>query len=113
MSYVVRCMVLCASMMLVADAAAETKHMLGLGGSSCGSWTKASPVTRSLAQQWVVGYLAGLNSQTPDDLDFIKGADFDGLMSWIDNYCRAHPIESINTAANELSTELLRRQRWR
>ena len=30
--------------------------------------------------------------------DFLVGTDFDGLMVWIDNYCRANPLDTIGAA---------------
>jgi hypothetical protein len=43
------------------------------------------------------------NSVCPD---FIKGGDFASVVAWIDNYCSAHPLDSIGTAALALVFEL-------
>jgi len=34
--------------------------------------------------------------------DALIGTDFAGLMAWIDNYCRAKPLEAVIVAANAL-----------
>ncbi len=38
--------------------------------------------------------------------DALIGTDFAGLMAWIDNYCRAKPLEAVIVAANALLKEL-------
>jgi hypothetical protein len=97
------------------DAAAQGKLIFGQGINSCGSWTDSRPrrnLNAGLSAQWVAGYLSGLNinSKLPDALE---GTDFDGIMAWIDNYCRSSPLESIGTAAGKLMEELELRRRQR
>ena len=36
----------------------------------------------------------------------LKGTDVEALLSWIDNYCRSHPLETLPTAAVNLAVEL-------
>jgi hypothetical protein len=91
----------------------------GIGGRSCGNWTQwrqSKSVNADLSAQWVAGFLSGKNQSTsfnPQD-DPLRGADFAGLMAWIDNYCGSHPLESIHAAANMLMDELrARAQRQR
>jgi hypothetical protein len=60
-------------------------------------------------EQWVVGFLSGINwtgGAAADVPDLIKGQDFDGLMAWVDNYCRAHPLTKLGDASGELLVEL-------
>jgi hypothetical protein len=79
--------------------------MIGAGGASCGTWTKdrGSPQAHSLAAidvSWVTGFLSGIGyvggAESDDPL---QGMDAEGVAGWIDNYCRAHPIEHIKDAA--------------
>jgi hypothetical protein len=65
-----------------------------------------------LMEQWVVGFLSGINwtgGAVADVPDLLKGRDFDGFMAWIDNYCRAHPLNKLDEASSELLLELGRR----
>jgi hypothetical protein len=98
--------------------AAAQQFMMGQGTSSCGSWTEArrtKALHQHTHQQWVFGFLSGANlglvdpankTITPYAPDFIKGGDFDSVVAWIDNYCSAHPLDSIGTAALALVFEL-------
>jgi hypothetical protein len=106
-----RSLMLSAVMLICVDglALAQGRLVFGQGVStSCGSWTQARQ-TRSpnigLSAQWVAGYLSGLNAENtgPDPL---AGTDFDGLMAWIDNYCRANPLQLVASAADQLMAEL-------
>jgi hypothetical protein len=63
--------------------------------------------------QWVAGYLSAANNVAfvNDKEDVLKGSDFDGLMAWIDNYCRANPLDTVEKAAVQLLAELIVRSR--
>jgi hypothetical protein len=98
----------------VGSVRAEGQVMaIGAGATSCGSWTQArktNSVVQSLMGQWFVGFLSGANIAVPDtDPDLLKGQDFNGLMAWHDNYCRAHPLDKLAEASKELLVELGRR----
>ncbi len=67
-----------------------------------------------LSAQWVAGYLSGSNVQAGDNYpDALVGTDFDGLMAWVDNYCRANPHDLVGTAALKLFEELQARAQRR
>jgi hypothetical protein len=94
----------------------ESHLIMGQGTWSCGVWTEARS-TKALVQyslmQWVAGFLSAANAGvvsdkliTPYGPDILKGKDFEGLMAWVDNYCRAHPLDPIGTAAIALVGEL-------
>src|SRR4030088_2782912 len=80
-------------------AAAETgddggRLVIGQGANSCWAWTRsheAKAATQGLYTQWVAGFVSGLNWNT-DDPDILTEMDFDGLMAWVDNYCKANPL---------------------
>jgi hypothetical protein len=106
-----RSLMLAGMVLLVASAPASAQERLVFGegaATSCGSWTQGRQ-TRSfkagLSAQWIAGYLSGLNMGAvgPDPL---SGTDFDGLMAWIDNYCRSNPLDMVGTAAFRLMGEL-------
>ena len=51
------------------------------------------------------GLVSGLNWNT-DDPDILTEMDFDGLMAWVDNYCKANPLAKVTTGAVMLVQEL-------
>lgn len=63
---------------------------------------------------WVGGFLTGSNSilsNSPTNIDvFAQATDAQGLWAWVDNYCQAHPLDSVARAADALGGELIRRQ---
>jgi hypothetical protein len=103
----IRAAIVAVTMLLVAGQAfAEPRMTFGNGLKSCGTWTqKRQTNDDSVFVSWVVGYLSGMNldSTRPDAL---LGTDFDGLMGWIDNYCRANPLQSIAIAGTVLMRQL-------
>lgn len=72
------------------------------GGQDCGQWI-ANP-----NKTWVAGYLSGLNSavvkKSYDPLDQL--GSLDQAVLWIDNYCKANPLDRTIKAANLLFMEL-------
>ena len=98
-------------------AHAEGRWVLGHGLSSCGAWTQARKmhnIDQFPMEHWVAGYLSeanfvGPDLEAPDIPDLLKGEDWAGLADWIDNYCAAHPLDKLYTAANALVVELGRR----
>lgn len=77
-----------------------------MGTYDCGQWfSNPSAVT------WLAGYLSGLNAATPypnkDPLDKLNsGAQ---MKLWMDNYCKANPLETVGGGANELYRELAKK----
>jgi hypothetical protein len=115
----IRALVVAAIMLVAAslEASAQSRIIFGEAGTTCGTWTQARQ-TKSrkagLSAQWVAGYLSGSNVQAGDNYpDALVGTDFDGLMAWVDNYCRANPHDLVGTAALKLFDELKSRAQRR
>jgi hypothetical protein len=86
--------------------ATEAKAFLiiGAGVDSCRTWIddRSQRNAGSLQdEQWVLGLLSGV--ALADASDPLKGMDTQGVWAWIDNYCRAHPIETIAHAAESFT----------
>jgi hypothetical protein len=75
---------------------------IGAGLSSCGAWTadrrNPSGVAALEDSQWVVGFLSGMGFVHANDDDPLVGVDAEAVLAWIDNYCRAKPLEKIEHA---------------
>lgn len=69
-----------------------SRAIVGWGLKSCGTWTQVRQATESadhtVIEAWVVGFMSGMNLDRTHP-DALVGTDFDGLMAWIDNYCRS------------------------
>jgi hypothetical protein len=110
----IRAMVLASIMLVMAGSLqAQDRLTIGEGATSCGTWTQARQNrSAGLAAQWVAGYLSGSNMDT-NHPDALVGADFQGLVGWIDNYCRANPLDPLVIAAWKLFRELQSRANGR
>ena len=72
----------------------------GLGTVSCGAWTTARHDKGAWGyEQWVFGYLSGTADNLGGAVDPLRGLDKQAVWSWMDNYCRAHPLEKIYKAS--------------
>jgi hypothetical protein len=91
-----------------AFAASQTNQyvIFGAGSRPCGSWlqlrSQALPDSAVL-QSWVLGYVTSVNANLLSvNQDVTGGAVPDALFSWIDNYCAAHPLDSLARAAGAM-----------
>jgi hypothetical protein len=80
--------------------------IFGAGSRPCGSWlqvrSQALPDSAVL-QSWVLGYVTSVNANLLSvNRDVTDGASPDALFSWIDNYCAAHPLDSLARAAGAM-----------
>ena len=85
--------------------------ILGAGSRPCGSWLRlrsdALPDSAVL-QSWVLGYVTSVNANLLTvDQDVTRGSEPEALFTWIDNYCAAHPLDSLARAASALLDSLL------
>lgn len=88
------------ALLMTFSAQAQTVRVMGWGaGTSCGTWTAEREQHRGRGAQgptWVIGYLSGAAVNGAGNI--LQDLDFDGVMGWIDNYCRANPLTSIDRA---------------
>ena len=88
------------------NAWSEPRMIFRNGMASCGTWLqRRQSKQEAILASWIVGYLSGLNMESSGP-DAIVGTDYDSLMGWIDNYCRANPLHPIAQAATALMGEL-------
>ena len=92
-------------------------HQVAIGGSGrepCSAWTKdriATSADARLASQsridWISGYFSAVN-MFAEASGNLHGSidDHDGMIGWIDNYCRAHPADPLFVAAADLVFDL-------
>ena len=77
-----------------------------IGDYDCGQWFTAE--RRQPAQAWLLGYLTGSNEpfagSGKEPLRRLNSADQAYL--WVDNYCKANPLQSVSDAGKALLREL-------
>lgn len=73
---------------------------IGLGTSSCGAWIAMRQNRQAFGfEQWILGYLSGAGFMGgPNGTIPLDGVDAQGVLGWVDNYCRAHPLVAVAQA---------------
>ncbi|MFC1776761.1 hypothetical protein ACFL3I_05380 [Pseudomonadota bacterium] len=88
----------------------------GAGGKSCGKYVsekQEGSVLHSISLNWVLGFITGVNvTQEVAGRRANLGASFDteSIELWLENYCRANPLEDLVTATIDLSLELMKKE---
>jgi hypothetical protein len=93
---------------LITDAArAQTYSVIGPGVGSCATWTEDNRRSLDLEgisvsalqdRMWILGFLSGTGSMA--EYDPLRGLDAEVVFTWVGNYCRGHPLESIAAAGS-------------
>nr|WP_181377810.1 hypothetical protein [Polaromonas sp. W9N]AWD72382.1 hypothetical protein pW9NP1_p003 [Polaromonas sp. W9N] len=81
------------------------------GARSCGQWIsdKGTEQLTVPNRTWALGFLSGMAFSSGKDV--VRGTDNETIFLWIDNYCRANPLQDIIGAVENLFTELVRQKR--
>jgi len=85
------------------------------GRRDCGQWFSDAQVQKERNRAWVLGWLSGVNNafnnRTPDGQtkpDFLAQLNSaDQIFLFVDNFCRANPLETVSAAADQLMAELI------
>lgn len=112
------------------DAHAQAaRTFFGFGTKEdCGSFVKAIEGERratppgadpnslgTLQYAWYIGYVSGFftgtNLKDPEESLAGEGVTMDGLMLWLETYCRAKPLELVVSGLQKLRLELVQRRR--
>jgi hypothetical protein len=90
--------------------------VIGAGGASCGEWLKVradaasdpdEPLVEGSYVSWVQGFLVGISFGEKEH----HSIDPASLRAWLDNHCRAHPLDDLLRSAMDLDLDLLRHAR--
>ena len=78
-----------------------------LKDGSCGKYVREGDIdTRGVYAHWLMGYISGINKEKRGKPDYSNGADAEGLIQWIENYCKENPLSSFSSAADAMLDEL-------
>lgn len=84
------------------------------GAPSCGKWIEERDISKAKSdttwtslvhKAWLMGFLSGIAIGSDRDL-VPENRDPASLFLWVDNYCRANPLKSVNDAGFNLAVEL-------
>lgn len=53
-------------------------------------------------QAWISGYVTAYNGWQADTHDILGGSNVASAESWVENYCKAHPLNNLSNAMAEL-----------
>lgn len=94
------------------------------GGRSCGEWVAdqekakrsgadasslVATANASADEAWLLGYLSGFAIGTGKDV--LNETHPKSVSLWMDNYCKANPLDPVSKGARSLAIELAERQR--
>jgi len=94
---------LCASAAQAADQAGNYA-IWGIGARSCHQFERSAATTaeRDRFAHYLMGYLTATNALAPETYSVLGDLTLEGALTWLDDYCGAHPIESFERAASQL-----------
>jgi len=85
---------------------AQQYTVFGYGTQSCGRWTaekEKDAVDRDIFHSWVTGYMTAYSKWVEKTQDSpVNSSDPIGAFAWIDNYCKEHPLDNVDGAAEQL-----------
>jgi hypothetical protein len=89
--------------------AATAYETIGFGTMSCGRWLEDRQSHGSeskVSEGWVWGFISGMNAAAEEfglNISFAgSGTDSAAQLAWLDNYCHAHPFDTLTEAAQAL-----------
>jgi len=84
------------------------------GAVACSDWTRLRAEdkkngTTNAARLWLLGYLSGLSAAANKELWMAPGNSpsltVEALYTWVDAYCRNHPLNGLDAAADSFYLE--------
>lgn len=110
-------------MLLASVPSAQAFNYMGVGGQTCGKFIQtynSNQELRLMIISWIQGWISRGNAQwwtqqnekntvsNQINFDIIKGQDYASITTWIQNYCRAHPLRDIADTAIALEGALIK-----
>ena len=106
---------LIAALITLTVASSAFAQNTSLGKPDCGQWFSDTQVQKQSNRAWVMGWLSGVNNefnnnapkgQTPPDYLAQLNSAAQAFL-FVDNFCRANPLESVSAAADQLMADLI------
>ncbi len=78
-----------------------------IGNRDCGQWIKEDKeYQKALSQTWLLGYMTGLNLADTQGRDSLRKVSAQQIFLWMDNFCKARPLENVSDGGHDLMAEL-------
>jgi hypothetical protein len=97
---------------MTVTAAQNQYSTLAYGGITCGTWTdvrSAKPNEAAVFEAWILGFLSAYNAFVFKGPNVAEGFDFDALRGMVDDFCQKNPKDDLDSAAQSLIKELLKK----
>jgi hypothetical protein len=102
------------SSLAIADNSEGQYIVIGQGSVNRGKYIEAvnrsnfqqDSIERSYFEAFVQGYLTGVNRYLPDTTDIKGNTDMDGIMAFVEKYCRENPLKLFINGVLEAQVEL-------
>ena len=85
---------------------------LAYGGIKCAGWTSvrsSKPAEAAVYEAWVLGFLSAYNAFVYKGPNIAAGTDLDTLRGMVDDRCKANPQDDLDSAAQGLIKDLLKK----
>ena len=97
--------VACCTSSVVPAADAQGNYAIwGAGGRSCHQFSQARPDAAKVAtfRDYLMGYLTAVNTLAASTYDALGGESLETSMTWLDEYCGEHKMDSFERAVGQL-----------
>ena len=86
-----------------ADDAQGNHAVWGIGQSSCHAYSQARAAGEFTEYKtYLMGYLTACNTFIPETYNITGSKDLDGVLSWLDEYCKKSPVDSFERAMSQI-----------
>src|SRR4029077_5866267 len=86
-------------------AAAQQYTTLAYGGIKGAEWASvraSKPTDAAVYEAWILGFLSAYNAFIYKGPNVAAGTDFDTLRGMVDDHCKAHPQDDLDSSAQAL-----------
>jgi hypothetical protein len=97
--------IICAAAIATTAAPSQARTIMGIGALPCGRWLEDRKNDDYYASaQWVLGYLSRADRISSHDV--LHHIESSAVVTWLDQYCAAHPEHAMEAAAMRLEMDL-------
>lgn len=90
-----------------ADDSNANHAVWGIGRTSCHGYSQARAAGEFTEYKvYSMGYLTAYNALTPNTYNVSGAADLNGVLAWLDDYCRKTPVDSFDHALRQMVTQM-------
>ena len=101
-----------AGALAMGGAVAQQYTTLAYGGIKCAEWSSvraSKPTDAAVYEAWILGFLSAYNAFIYKGPNVAAGTDFDALRGMVDAHCKQSPQDDLDSAAQTLIKELLKK----